>query len=67
MPEKTAKPARKRATPRRTPAKTEPRARHDQNLEHEEIATRAYFIYLDEGHGDEVTNWLRAEGELTAV
>jgi len=29
-----------------------------------EISQRAYFISLEEG-GDEVANWLRAEGELT--
>ena len=34
---------------------------------HNAIATRAYFIHLEEGTRDEVANWLRAEHELTAA
>jgi len=34
---------------------------------YEEIAARAYFIALEEGGGDEVTNWLRAERELATA
>jgi Protein of unknown function (DUF2934) len=33
---------------------------------HEHIATRAYFIHLEEG-GDPQSNWLRAERELVAA
>jgi hypothetical protein len=32
----------------------------------EDIATRAYFIHLEEG-GDSHSNWLRAERELVPV
>ncbi|MBV8429601.1 MAG: DUF2934 domain-containing protein [Solirubrobacterales bacterium] len=32
--------------------------------EHSQIAERAYFIHLEEGHSDELANWLRAEREL---
>jgi len=32
---------------------------------HDEIADRAYHIYLDEGGGDALAHWLRAKGELT--
>lgn len=60
MAEKPAKPARRRATSPKT-AKRRSRADHD------EIARRAYFIYLDEGRHDELDNWLRAERELTTA
>ena len=32
---------------------------------HDEIAERAYNSYLNEGGGDPLAHWLRAEGELT--
>ncbi len=34
---------------------------------HAEISERAYFIHLEEGGRDELSNWLRAETELTAA
>ena len=34
---------------------------------YDEISERAYFISLEDGGGDEVANWLRAEGELATV
>ena len=49
----TRKPAAKRTTARNKKAE----------ITHEHIATRAYFIHLEEG-GDPQSNWLRAEGEL---
>jgi hypothetical protein len=61
VPEKTEKPTRKRASSPRKPAKAK------RSVEHDEIARRAYFIYLDEGHSDEMGNWLRAERELAAA
>lgn len=61
MPEKPAKPARKRATPKKTTVES------DQRVDHEEIARRAYFIFLEEGQSDDVANWLRAERELIAA
>jgi len=33
----------------------------------DEISERAYFISLEEGAGDEVVNWLRAERELATA
>ncbi len=32
---------------------------------HDEIAGRAYHIYLNEGGGDPLADWLRAKSELT--
>ena len=49
----TRKPATKRTTTRNKKVE----------ITHEHIATRAYFIHLQEG-GDAQTNWLRAESEL---
>lgn len=43
-------------------SKTEPR-----KPDHAEVSERAYFIYLEEGEGDELGHWLRAERELTAA
>jgi hypothetical protein len=56
----TKKPAAKRTVTRRTKTTeaTEPIV-----LTWEHVATRAYYIHLDEG-GDAVENWLRAEREL---
>ena len=47
------KPAAKRTTTRRKKVE----------VTHEHIATRAYFVHLEEG-GDPQSNWLRAEHEL---
>ena len=55
MPKLTKPTTRKPATRRTTRKKVE--------VTHEHIATRAYFIHLEEG-GDPRTNWLRAESEL---
>lgn len=60
MAEKSTRPARKRANTRKPETSSEQRVGRDQ------IAERAYFISLDEGHGDDVENWLRAERELSA-
>ena len=56
----TKKPAAKRTVTRRTKKveATEPIV-----LTWEHVATRAYYIHLEEG-GDPVENWLRAEQEL---
>jgi hypothetical protein len=59
----TTKPAAKRTVTRR-PKKVE--ATEPIVLTWEHVATRAYYIHLDEG-GDAVENWLRAERELVAV
>jgi Protein of unknown function (DUF2934) len=59
----TTKPAAKKATTTRRATKkaTEPIV-----LTREHVATRAYYIHLEEG-GDPTENWLRAEQELVAV
>jgi hypothetical protein len=65
--EKTpAKPARKPAVRkpvvrRRRAAAAAPAVTHDQ------IAERAYRLYLDGSEGDAFAHWLRAERELTAA
>ena len=59
-PKKTA--ARRTVTRRTTKtATTEPTV-----LTWEHVATRAYFIHLEDG-GDPLENWLRAERELVAA
>jgi hypothetical protein len=60
MTEKSAGPATKRGTARRTRPK-------QRKPDHREISERAYFIHLKEGGRDELGNWLRAERELTAA
>ena len=56
----TKTPAARKTTTRRT-KKTTP-----VELTWEYVATRAYYIHLEEG-GDPTENWLRAEHELVAV
>jgi hypothetical protein len=62
VPEKSAKPAK--AAPKKRASS--PRRKH-RTPDHAEIAERAYFIYLEEGGHDAVSNWYRAERELTAA
>ena len=59
----TKKPAAKKTT---TPRRTTKKATEPIVLTREDVATRAYFIHLEEG-GDATENWLRAERELVAV
>lgn len=40
--------------------------RRARKPKHVAIAERAYYIHLEEG-GNELSNWLRAERELTAA
>ena len=58
----TKKPAAKKPVTRRTTKK----ASEPIVLTWEHVATRAYYIHLEEG-GDAVENWLRAEHEFVAV
>ena len=60
----TKKPAAKKTVTRRTTKKVE--AIQPIELNWDDVATRAYYIHLDEG-GDPVENWLRAERELVLV
>ena len=59
----TKKPAARRTVTRRT-KKTEVIDATVPVWEH--VATRAYFIHLEDG-GDPIENWLRAERELVAA
>jgi hypothetical protein len=64
MTEKPAKPARRRIRA----TKPRPVAVLDRDQPtHAEISERAYFIALEQGGGDELANWLRAERELFAA
>jgi hypothetical protein len=58
MTKQTAKQAIKPLTSRRA-------RKRRRSPDHHEISERAYFIHLNEGSGDELANWLRAERELT--
>jgi hypothetical protein len=57
----TEKTAAKKTTTRRTKKATEPIV-----LTWEDVATRAYYIHLEEG-GDAQENWMRAERELATA
>ena len=59
----TKKPAAPKRTVTRRTKKTETEAIVPM---WEHVATRAYYISLDEG-GDPIGNWLRAERELVAA
>jgi hypothetical protein len=59
----TKKPAAPKRTVTRRAKKTET---EPIVLNWEHVATRAYYIHLDEG-GDPFENWLRAEREFVAV
>jgi hypothetical protein len=48
-------------------AKSVLKAAKDGAIPHEHIATRAYELFLQEGGGDDVGQWLRAEQELLEV
>jgi hypothetical protein len=54
---KAAKPARKPVVRRRSVAK----------VTHDQIAERAYALYVAGTAGDAVEHWVRAERELTAA
>jgi len=64
MTEKTPKPARRRTRVTKPKVVATP-AHHGPT--HAEISERAYFIALEQGSGDELGNWLRAERELAAA
>jgi hypothetical protein len=55
------------APPEMAPAAA--RGREDRpSVSHDQIAERAYLLYLERGagHGQDLEDWLRAEAELTA-
>jgi Protein of unknown function (DUF2934) len=55
-----AEPAAGRSDPSAAPASR-------RSPSYDEISQRAYFMALEQGGGDEVANWLRAERELTTA
>jgi hypothetical protein len=67
MTEKPAKPTAKRPAARKPRATARKPKTGRPQPDHREISARAYFIHLEEGAGDELGNWLRAERELTAA
>ena len=60
-----AKPAGKAPAPRKRTVRAPAPAAQAPEPTHEEIAERAYLIYLDDGGGDPHAHWLRAKSELT--
>ena len=69
-PAASAKAAKAIAEPRRAaaePSASRRRSPRRRTPDHDEIAERAYYIHLEEGVGDELANWLRAERELKAA
>jgi len=66
-PAKSAAKSAKLAKAADKPTASRKRTTRPRKPSHEEIAERAYFIYLEEGECDELENWLRAEGELTTA
>jgi Protein of unknown function (DUF2934) len=64
MTDKPAKPARRRTRVTKPKVAAAP-TRYEPT--HSEISERAYFIALEQGGGDELGNWLRAERELAAA
>lgn len=68
MTDQPAKPARRRirATKPR-PKANAASASAQREPTHDEISARAYFLALEQGGGDELGNWLRAEAELAAA
>lgn len=66
---KSAKPARQKkpaATARRMPSRAKRSDTPSSTPTADDVAVRAYYLYLERGHGGrELDDWLRAERELT--
>ena len=60
-------PAAARATPAAQPASVSAPGTDRRPPSYDEICERAYFISLEQGGGDEVAHWLRAERELATA
>ena len=56
-------PTPRKTTTTRKPATRRTTRKRPVEITHDHIATRAYFIHLEEG-GEANENWLRAEREL---
>ena len=63
----TEKPAKRAQPAASKPAVSRKPKTRRHKPDQDEISSRAYFIHLEEGGGDQLANWLRAEGELTAA
>jgi hypothetical protein len=63
VPEKPAKPERKQGATSNSKA----RRTKVRSVDQTDVATRAYYISLDEGSSNDIENWLRAEREVTAA
>ena len=65
MPRKSSEPAAKPEAVKKTPIRRKKAvAPVEPSWEH--VATRAYFLHLEQG-GDALENWLRAEREVLAA
>ena len=53
---------------KQTASKAKPKTPVQPDITHEQIAMRAYELFLQEGgaHGHHIDHWLRAERELSA-
>ena len=53
---------------KQTASKAKPKTPVQPDINHEQIAMRAYEFFLQEGgaHGQHIDHWLRAERELSA-
>jgi len=63
MPKEPAEPTR-RATPRKTTALRRKKVTTITTITPDDVATRAYFLHLEQPWADPQENWLRAEAEL---
>ena len=54
---------------KQTASKAKPKTPIQPDITHEQIAMRAYELFLQEGgaHGQHLDHWLRAERELSAL
>ena len=54
---------------KQTASKAKPKTPVQPDITHEQIAMRAYELFLQEGgaHGQHLDHWLRAERELSAL
>lgn len=66
MPAKRTETKTSKAPATRKPSSRRKRVTPITEVSHEDIATRAYYIHLEDGH-DPFENWLRAEAELATA
>ena len=61
------RPAKRTTTKTKAPASKTTKTRSRRAPTREAIAKRAYELYLAQGGGDDVANWLQAERELAGA